>query len=279
MLDELALWRIGYRILAGTPTPIAIGGGARIVELLGGVLNEPRRRADLNLSRTGLDSLAVRRGFARTVARFAFLLARVPRLSPAEIRQMARIEGEHHYHEARAQGRGVLLAGAHFGQWVFGVRLLDVRGVQPVLVLWDDQRPHMRASFQSGGVFCGNRTVGHIGSAVQVARHLAAGETVCVMLDALTPGIADVQIPFFGHSALASPAVARLAAITGAPLLPVSTRWCEEEGRYVLRCSPPAKMTGDPVADTQYLYRILEADIRTCPDQWFWTRDMRWVDR
>lgn len=278
MLDGLTLWRIGYRLLAGTPAPIAIGGGARVVELLGGVLPEPRRRADLNLSRTGLDSPKVRGGFARNVARFAFMLARSPRLSAAEIQRLARIEGEHHYDEARSQGRGVLLAGAHFGQWIFGARVLEVKGIRPVLVLWDDQRPHMRANFRPGGTFCGNRTVGHIGSAVQVARHLAAGETVCLMLDALTPGIADVKVEFFGRPALASPAVARLAAITGAPLLPVSTRWSEQERRFVLRCDPPAQVTGQPVADTQHLYRKLEADIRTYPDQWFWTRDMRWMD-
>jgi KDO2-lipid IV(A) lauroyltransferase len=63
---------------------------------------------------------------------------------------------------------------------------------------------------------------------------------------------------------------AKLAARSGAAVIPGYALWREEDGRYVLRFYPPVEMTGDAERDTRELHRRLEAVVRAYPDQWLW---------
>jgi KDO2-lipid IV(A) lauroyltransferase len=71
---------------------------------------------------------------------------------------------------------------------------------------------------------------------------------------------------------------ARLAAHSGAVVIPGFALWSQAERRYVLRFYPPVEMTGDAVADTQRLHARLESVIREYPDQWLWIH-RRWKTR
>ena len=85
-------------------------------------------------------------------------------------------------------------------------------------------------------------------------------------------------VDFFGTPACANTAFAKIAARTGAAVIPGFALWSDEEQRYVLRFYPPLEMTGDPVEDTRRLHAVLESVIREHPGQWLWIH-RRWKTR
>jgi KDO2-lipid IV(A) lauroyltransferase len=87
-----------------------------------------------------------------------------------------------------------------------------------------------------------------------------------------------VFVDFFGVPACAGTGFAKIAAHSGASVIPGFALWSEEEARYVLRFYPPVAVTGDVQRDTQALQRQLEQAIRAYPDQWLWIH-RRWKTR
>jgi KDO2-lipid IV(A) lauroyltransferase len=87
-----------------------------------------------------------------------------------------------------------------------------------------------------------------------------------------------VFVDFFGVPACASTGLAKLAAHSGAAVIPGFALWEEAERRYVLRFYPPVPMTGDVTRDTQAVQKCIEDVIRQYPGQWLWIH-RRWKTR
>ncbi len=82
-----------------------------------------------------------------------------------------------------------------------------------------------------------------------------------------------IFVPFFGVAAATVDALPRLAAITGAAVLPATIR----QGRRpadacVVRIHPVWQNypTGDPIADTRRMNAFIEEHSRDCPEQYYW---------
>ena len=77
----------------------------------------------------------------------------------------------------------------------------------------------------------------------------------------------------FHELALTTVSTSKLARVSGATVIPYSSRRYEREARYEIRFHPPLPNfpTDDPVADTRRLVEVLERFIRQCPDQYQWT--------
>jgi KDO2-lipid IV(A) lauroyltransferase len=85
-------------------------------------------------------------------------------------------------------------------------------------------------------------------------------------------------VNFFGVPASVNAGFAKLAARTGAAVIPGFALWSSQERRYVLKFYPAVEVTGDVAADSQRLHSQLEAVIREYPEQWLWIH-RRWKTR
>lgn len=87
-------------------------------------------------------------------------------------------------------------------------------------------------------------------------------------------GVRDsVFAPFFGEPAATLTTLGRLAAHTGAVVLPVYTRRRADGSGYDVIVTPPLAdfPTGDSVADATRMNAVLETGIRAAPSQYLWT--------
>ncbi len=103
-------------------------------------------------------------------------------------------------------------------------------------------------------------------SARGLFRALRQGRTVALMLDVPEAG-PTVVVPFCGGPVRCSAVPARLAAATGAAILPVT---CRRDGwAWVLEIHPPIDLSGDDTAVIARVAAAVEPAIRVHPEQWY----------
>ncbi len=217
-------------------------------------------------------------GVFRSIARVILALARFPSISRANVSKWIRYEGYEHFEQALARGRGVLFATAHLGNWelsAYAHALLSAP--MHVLVRPLDNRRIDRLIARLRGL-SGNHLIGKKDSARAILKALAANQAVGILIDQNASLEEGVFVDFFGVPACAGTAFARLAARSGAAVIPGFALWSEAERRYILRFYPPLEITGNAEDDTRRLHRQLEAVIREYPDQWLWIH-RRWNTR
>jgi KDO2-lipid IV(A) lauroyltransferase len=85
-------------------------------------------------------------------------------------------------------------------------------------------------------------------------------------------------VPFFGKQACSGLTFAKLAARSGAAVIPGFAVWDAGKRRYVLRFYPEVTITGDAASDTAAIQQAVETAVREYPDQWLWIH-RRWKTR
>jgi KDO2-lipid IV(A) lauroyltransferase len=217
-------------------------------------------------------------GVFRSIARLLVAFARLPRLRRENVGSWIRYEGFEHYQAAKRRGRGVLFATAHLGNWelsAFAHALLT----EPMhVVVRPLDNPLIDRLVERRRTLRGNRLIGKKDFARSILAALGRNEAVGILIDQNAAVENGAFVDFFGTPACTSTGFAKLAAHSGAAVIPGFALWSEEEGRYVLRFYAPLEMSGDAVADTAALQKQLESVIRQYPDQWLWIH-RRWKTR
>jgi KDO2-lipid IV(A) lauroyltransferase len=217
-------------------------------------------------------------GVFRSIARLLVAFARFPRITSNNVKEWIRYEGYEHFEEALRRGRGVLFATAHLGNWelsAFAHALLS--GPMHVIVRPLDNRriDELVARRRS---LSGNKLIDKREFARPILKALHDNQAVGILVDQNASAEDGAFVDFFGVPACAFTGFAKLAAHSGAAVIPGFALWSESEGRYVLRFDPPIEITGDAVADTARIQRHLEQVIRQSPGQWLWIH-RRWRTR
>ena len=271
-------YRAGWRLARSVPEPLAARafdfGADRAARGAGPAAAQLRR----NLARVvpgapaeELDQL-VRRGL-RSYARYWREAFRLPSMDHAALHaRLDRVaEGAAHLDAALAAGRGVVVVLSHSGNWdMAGVWLVGRSGEFSTVA--ERLRPEaLYQQFEAYRRSLGFDVVPLTGEAqsptLRLARRLRSGGVVCLLADRdLTDS--GVTVELFGAPARFPSGPARLAAATGAALLPAGC-WFAPDG-WGLRLHPPVPVhgrSGVPGA-TQAVADRFAADIAEHPEDW-----------
>jgi Kdo2-lipid IVA lauroyltransferase/acyltransferase len=225
--------------------------------------------------------IATAKGVYRTLGIVAADFFDIPSLTKDNISDLVDVQGLEHLEKALEKNRGVLMFGAHFGNWELGAaampiisKPLDVVIYRPLdnsildnLVLW------VRSS-------TGNTPIRKDHAMRQMLRSLKRNEILGILIDQNMAWQEGVFVDFFGRPACTTNGLAHLALRTEAPVIPASVLRLES-GKYRLFFKEEMAVirTGNDDADilinTQNFTRVIEDTVREYPDQWLWIHQ-RW---
>lgn len=213
-----------------------------------------------------------------SIARLLATFARFPQMNRKNIHDWIRYEGLEHYLNAKKSGRGVLIATAHLGNWELSAFAHALMTEPMHVMIRPLDNPAIDRLVEERRALSGNHLIVKWDGARAVLRALQHNEAVGILIDQNTSPEEGVFVNFFGTLACANTAFAKIAARTGAVVIPGFALWNQAEGRYILRFYPPVSIAGDAQEDTQRLHSILEGVIREYPGQWLWIH-RRWKTR
>jgi KDO2-lipid IV(A) lauroyltransferase len=195
-----------------------------------------------------------------------------------------RYEGLENYLCARDKGKGVLVLTGHLGAWELSSFYHSLMGMPMGMVIRRLDNPLVDAFVNRIRCQHGNRVIHKDDFARGLIASMRAGETVGILMDTNMTPPQGVFVPFFGVMACTASGMARIAAKTGAAVVPGFLLWEQSERRYVLRFGEELDVvhTGDAeevaVMNTATFTAAIEGYIRRYPEQWLWMH-RRWKTR
>jgi KDO2-lipid IV(A) lauroyltransferase len=217
-------------------------------------------------------------GAFHSVARMLVAVARFPSIDRANAGEWIHYEGYEHFERALARGRGVLFATAHLGNWELSAFAHALMSKPMYVVVRPLDNPLIDRLVARRRTMSGNRIIEKKDYARGILKALAANEAVGILADQNSSLEEGVFVDFLGTPACASTGLARLAAHSGAAVIPGFAFWSEIERRYTLRFYPEIEITGSAGEDTRRVQGAIEAAIREHPEQWLWIH-RRWKTR
>lgn len=191
-----------------------------------------------------------------------------------EVLARVEVEGYENFAAAEAHGRGIVFVSGHMGSTEIAASLAVLRGyrittvTEPIPVQW--MRDWIVRTRQDMGITMASSAGGGIG----LLRSLRRGGMVAMLIDAGIDRQGSIPVQFFGRDTPFPEGPARLARLTGAPLvfgLGVRLRG----GRFKAYVCAPLVPDRDLPAEvdvprlTQELARTFEGFVRRYPAQWY----------
>jgi KDO2-lipid IV(A) lauroyltransferase len=214
------------------------------------------------------DVLALGRQSLGMLTRSIVDVMRFPRWH-AEAAALVDLKGREHLDKVLAEGKGAIIATAHYGNWeVLGAGLSRDFAPLSVLVQTPSKDAFARL-FEAYRRMVGVATYSNTGPQAlrPVLRALRRGEIVGLLCD--QHGEArEGQATFFGHRVWVPLGPFTLARRTGAAIVPA--RAMREGDRHVLEFFEPVPLSDSPDENAQALMSRYEAWIRERPDHWLW---------
>lgn len=215
----------------------------------------------------------------RHFGRYIVELLHVQGWSIDRLREAVDLVGEEHFQEARAYGRGIIFTSAHMG---------SIEVASSLLLLYDYRitsvAEWLRPKFLMDWIVTCRERMGVTllparGTGMRLMRALRRNEMVALVVDIGVDHDMGVSVRFFGHETSFPVGPARLARISGAPIVfGLAVR--RPGNRFMAYMSPPifANREMEPEADaqatTQRIVDEFERFVRRYPDQWYVFRDM-----
>jgi len=180
-----------------------------------------------------------------------------------------RIEGLEQLERCRAQGRGVLLVGAHFSHLELCARLVSQRiRIAGMYRVMDDPVFERAVLHARLGYAEAMFTKDELRASV---KYLKRGGTLWYAPDQDMRGKDTVFAPFFGVAASTLTATHHLARLSGAAVIPFFHKR-EPHGGYAIRLEAPLEdfPSADVTVDTARVNERIERMVREAPAQYLW---------
>lgn len=179
---------------------------------------------------------------------------------------------------SRAEGKGLILATAHTAGWdVAGPMLMRLQSGEVVVVMEPEEDRRARQLHDDARRKSGVQVM-HAGhdplAALPLLNHLRKKNGIVAMkFDRTVPGMRCRNVTFLGDPWQVPAGILQLAALSGAPILPVFTRRLGFL-HYEYITAPPLRIPRRPSeaeldAAAQRLATLLEEFARDNPEQWF----------
>ena len=189
---------------------------------------------------------------------------------PEHLRHRVTFKGQEHMARVQAKGQGALVIGVHFST-------LDLGGALHSLFFSADvvYRPHNNPLFERFMTRSRSRI---FGTAIDrrdlrgAVRRIREGRAVWYSPDQDFGRRVSVFAPFFGIEAASVKLTAKIARMTGAPVIPLVFHRNPDNRTYTLEYLPPLAdfPSGDEVADATRVNAVIERAIRKHPEQYLW---------
>jgi KDO2-lipid IV(A) lauroyltransferase len=188
-------------------------------------------------------------------------------------RLLERVEivGREHLDAALARGRGALLFAAHLTALEVGVAVLEVLAPRCSCMYRPQRNAMMDMMIRRGRSRFAQVQIPRDNVRL-LLRQLRDNYAVVYLPDQTYLGKQSELLPFFGEPALTNTATSKLAAISGATVLPYFFRRLPGDAGYRVEIGAPLPglPTSDAAEDTRRLFGALEDFIRRAPEQYLW---------
>lgn len=264
------------KCMAALPFRWQLAVGGQMGRLLGKIARRRRRIAAINLelcfpewSPAERNTLLEQHFAALGIGLFETAMAW---WAPDEkLRGLARVEGAEHLERALAGGKGVILLTGHFTTLELGARFITWH--QPFHAMYRSHKNPlyeivMRRERERRSRFPPLPHEDLRG----LLRAFRKGRAVWYAPDQNHGRRNSVFVPFFGIPACTITATSRLAALSGAAVVPYFPRRLAGTAGYEVVILPALEHFpgGDVTADTRRINELLEHYVRRAPDQYLW---------
>jgi KDO2-lipid IV(A) lauroyltransferase len=179
------------------------------------------------------------------------------------------IQGREHLDQALGQGKGVLLMGMHFTTLEIAGRLLGSFCPYGAMYRPNDNPVLDWLILKGRSRFVADYI--ERGDIKRLVKKLRGGGVVWYAPDQDYGRRHSVYVPFFGHPAATITATAKIARLSGSPVIPISY-FRLPGGGYRLVFDPPLQdfPSGDDVVDATRVNEAVENAVRRAPEQYLW---------
>lgn len=221
------------------------------------------------------DHLRIAAAAYRHFGIFAVEFLRMSRMSKDEILKMVEIAGMEHFASARSENKGVIVVTAHLGNFDLLAASQAAAGIPLAVVSRQLHQGGANRFWMESRKRVGVEIFEDKGAAKQILRSLKANKVVALTVDQRTRAEkGGVLLPFMGNPALTTTAPALLAAVSGAPIVPVHIHR-GSDGLHLAVISPkiPAPQGRDTASImqiTKNINVIVEKWVSQHPEQYMW---------
>ncbi len=204
--------------------------------------------------------------------------------SADEILNKCEYDGVQIVEKLKADGKKILFATAHYGNWEALAKAVTVRtGVKMVAVGRELDSKAMDKIITASRERFGTEVISKHGAMRKLVKALKDDKTVGILVDQNTADDEGLLVKFFGKDARQTPVLSVLARRFDAAIVPT---FCEYNGfdKYKLTfyepiyCPISDDVDGDILSCTQAQSDAIEKQVRKNPNVWFWFHK-RWKNR
>ncbi len=184
---------------------------------------------------------------------------------------------DHNYVRAASRGLGVVIVTAHTGGWQAAGPLLQSVHDADVLMVMQRERDERAQALQDGARGRVGVRAHHVGedplAVLPLLAHLRRRGVVAVQIDRVPARMRSREVELFGAPWRVPEGPLHLAAVSGAPIVPVFTRRVRFM-EYEVLIAPPIELPRRPSPDeldaaARRIALEMERFVRAYPTQWF----------